>query len=161
MLYFIVFLANVLGLTYATIRTYLAGLRFYFLSHGLKDPTNSHGRRLPLINMLLRGIKRCNPKKLNRRKPLSIAKLKMVVEAFSNLDIPVFEGLRARTACLLAFWGFLRVNAYVSTIRRKDIHFGKLDSGEVYARVYLKRQKMRSSTRLGSIYTLMARIYAK
>ena len=141
-LLYIVFLAQVLHLQFSTITTYLAGVRHWFAAGGLQDPTLVNGGSNPRLNLLLRGIKRDSAARVKRvRKPLDIGKLNRIASAFDELEIPLFEKLRAKTACLLAFWGFLRSVDYCTTLKRKDISFDTLENGGLYITLHLRKTK--------------------
>jgi hypothetical protein len=107
-----------------------------------EDPSLVNGLKNPRLNLLLRGMKRDSAARARRiRKPLDIGKLEKVAAAFDMLDIPLFEKLRAKAACLLAFWGFLRSVDYCVTLRRKDVKFGIMQDGRMCILLILNKSK--------------------
>ena len=106
LLRFVAHLANQ-GVTYASLRVYLSGLRFVQIASGYPDPQLDAS---PLLHYVLRRVHRSQTSPTNHRLPVTPEVLQKLHTCWSQ---PGDYSLEDRTvlwaACCLVFFGFLRL----------------------------------------------------
>lgn len=88
---------------YSTVRTYLAGIRYWHIANGIGDPMRG---RLKL-ELLLRGVKRSKPIKPNARLPVTPMILRAIYKVLA-VDPNDEDNVMFWAACCLGFSAFLR-----------------------------------------------------
>ena len=112
---FVCHCADKLGLSYATIKSYLAGVKNAYIEWGLGDPLITPlGQPMLELALVLRGIKKS-------RQPNKRLRLPITVEILSNLCKRLDGSLHGsytdalmKAACTLAFFGFLRCGEFTT-----------------------------------------------
>lgn len=97
--------------SYATIRTYMAAVRYKNIELGF-HPASA---QMPLLQLLLRGIKRvkgksCKPKRL----PITLPLLKILKNGLRSTSFPRADQLMLWASFTTAFFGFLRASEFCS-----------------------------------------------
>lgn len=92
--------------SHSTVCAYVSGISFWFKLNSLPDPTNSF-----LVTKLIGSLRRHRPRS-DTRQPISgntLLKLTNILPTVTKSD---FETTLYRTAFILAFFGFLRLNEF-------------------------------------------------
>lgn len=97
-----------LKLAYTTIKLYLCGIRFMCLKHNIYYPVNAS---LTRMHTVLGGVKRICVKSTRPRYPITFDILKKVC-GYLCIIPQSFEDLMLETACIVAFFGFLRCGEF-------------------------------------------------
>ena len=115
LMYFVAHCQVTLKLSFATIKSYLAGIRHFYISHGVSNPFNGPGTdALQRLRIMLRGVKKCQLPTAPRRGPISGTMLQTLCQ---KLNIGLFGRYADKlmeAACLLAFFGFLRCGEFTT-----------------------------------------------
>ena len=99
------------GLTYATIKVYLAAVRHSHVTVGYHNVSNSHFT--PRVQQLLRGIHKESSKTRWPRKRLPITlKIMQKIKHHLNKQPPTYQDKLVWAACCVAFYGFLSVSKF-------------------------------------------------
>ena len=99
--------------SFATIKLYLAGIRFAHIENSLAEPFADAPP--PLLHLLLRGIKRANGLSSRCRLPITMSAMRQLKGVLA--DDPQFtsqDKLMLWSAFTLAFFGFLRSSEFTS-----------------------------------------------
>ncbi|XP_071116817.1 uncharacterized protein [Haliotis cracherodii] len=111
--YFIAYCFSVLHVQCATVKNYLAGIRFVYLRAGidtcLDHPTAPSMSRL---QTLLRGYKKLHISSTKKRLPITYNILTCIVAALRNGVFGAHDDLVMEAMCSLAFFGFLRCGEF-------------------------------------------------
>lgn len=108
LIYFVTYCHSNLKLKWATIKLYLAGIRFHYLEAGFENPFNSAVR----LQCIIRGIKRSQQATTKPRLPIDI---KILNDICYLLRGGVFSPNIDKTLecmSLLAYYGFLRCSEF-------------------------------------------------
>ena len=89
--------------SHATIRAYLAGVRFWHIGQGVGDPTKGCLR----LDLVLRGIRRSKPSQPNSRLPITPLILRAIYKVLAT-DPYDEDNIMFWAACCLGFSAFLR-----------------------------------------------------
>ena len=114
-LYFIAHCEQNLKLQFSTIKLYLSAVRFHYVSNGLGNPFSDHsGATSPRLALVLKGIKKSQTTKPNKRGPITGSIL-------INMCLKLRSGCLGRypdklmlAVCLTAFFGFLRCGEFTT-----------------------------------------------
>ncbi|XP_033761538.1 uncharacterized protein LOC117343304 [Pecten maximus] len=139
LIYFVAHCYN-LKLSYATIKLYMCGIKFMCLKHNIPFPSSAELRRMYAI---LGGVKRARGKISRPRYPVTFNILKDVC-GYLRQKSTSFEDLMMQTACIVAFFGFLRCGEFtVKTSFDHTVHLcvSDLIITDDYVMVHLKRSK--------------------
>ena len=99
------------GLTYATIKVYLAAVRHSHVTVGYHDDFDSHFT--PRVQQLLRGIYKETSKTRRPRKRLPITlKIMQKIKHHLNKQPSTYQDKLLWAACCVAFYGFPRVSEF-------------------------------------------------
>lgn len=118
LIYFVTFCYKSLQLQLATIKLYLAGIRFHYLQAGMSNPMSSMDR----LQCVLRGVKRSQGAKTRLRLPITFSILKQMCNFLHagvftpNLDLTL------QCMCSLAYFGFLRCGEFTVKARNDDVY---------------------------------------
>ena len=102
------------GLSYATVRSYLAGVSYYTKLQGHQDPTNQF-----LVCKLLQGLKRMKHTK-DTRLPITKQLLQDIISILPRVCFNNYETMLYSAAFSIAFYGLLRVSEVVVTGKTSD-----------------------------------------
>ena len=95
---------------YTTLKTYLAGIRFFHLHAGLEDPTDSH-----IVHYFCLGIKRQQGASKRTRLPITLSVLHVLkYQLHVSSVLPFADKRMLWCAFTLAFYGFLRCGEFVA-----------------------------------------------
>ncbi|XP_069119652.1 uncharacterized protein [Argopecten irradians] len=121
LIYFVTYCHKFLKVKYTTIKLYLCGIRFTYLSKGVPSPfyaTDSNfdiGRTgvLPRLQMALNGIKRTDLCSSRRpRYPITFSVLSQICNRFQSGLFCGEIDKTMRTVCIIAFFGFMRCGEF-------------------------------------------------
>ncbi len=110
LIYFVTYCHKSLELQWATIKVYLAGVRFHYLKAGLENPLASGDR----LQCILRGIKRSQKTNSNAqlRLPITFSILSQICELLSAGVFTPRIDITLQCMCSLAYCGFLRCGEF-------------------------------------------------
>ena len=122
MVCFVCFCANIKNLAYATIKSYLAGLRNFCITNNFEYPfQKTNGQTMLQLQLVLKGIKKARLPKPIIRLPITAV---IMENLFRTLDGKVF-GLYCdklmRVAISLAYFGFLRCGEFTTLTNDFDV----------------------------------------
>ncbi|XP_071119608.1 uncharacterized protein [Haliotis cracherodii] len=120
LLYFVTYCHYTLKLRYATIKTYLCGIRFMYLKYDMTNPwINGSTTRLETI---IKAIKKLQGSSSRTRLPISITVLSdMCIRLNQGVFNPYID-LLMKTACCMAFFAFLRCGEFTCDAYNPTIH---------------------------------------
>lgn len=99
---------SVLKLKYSTIKLYLAGIPFHGINYyGINPLCDKYGNNFMLLENMLIGIKKCDAKPIKQKLPITRDIVYQIYNRFSNGLLGFYCDLTGKTACILAFHGFL------------------------------------------------------
>jgi hypothetical protein len=102
---------------FTTLKTYLAGIRFFHVQAGHPDPTDS-----PLVHYFCRAIKRLHGTNVRTRLPITIDVLRTLKHQLHlDMSIPVWDKRMLWSAFTIAFYGFLRSSEFVASKTKPDV----------------------------------------
>ena len=127
LIYFVTYCHSNLKLKWATIKLYLAGVRFHYLEAGYENPFHSVDR----LQCIIRGIKRSQQSTTKPRLPIDIKVLNDICQLLRGGVLSQNTDKTLECMCLLAYYGFLRcseftvqsLNSSCSFLRICDISF--------------------------------------
>ncbi|XP_052098932.1 uncharacterized protein LOC127733656 [Mytilus californianus] len=113
LIYFIAHCFKILSLQYSTIKLYLCGIRYKYVQGNHNDPLQS-ANNTPLIRLdyVLNSVKRLQKTKNHIRLPITFEILEKIVNCLRKGFCSKFTDLMLRTACIVAFYGFLRCGEF-------------------------------------------------
>lgn len=119
--YFVCHCASHLKISYTTIKSYLAGVRNMYILEGFPNPLHgSTGELCARLELLMRGIKKSCSVKKNTRQPITGAILQAVCKQLNRGLFGNYVDSLMKTACLLAFFGFLRCGEFTCKYGKFD-----------------------------------------
>lgn len=127
-------------LSYATIKLYTCGIKFMCLKHNIPFPSSTN---LCRMHAILGGVKRACVKTSRPRYPVTFNILKDVC-TYLRCNSNSFQELMMQTACVVAFFGFLRCGEFtVKTYFDHTVHLcvSDLSITDDYVILNLKRSK--------------------
>ncbi|CAG2204561.1 unnamed protein product [Mytilus edulis] len=115
---------KVLSLQYSTIKLYLCGIRYKYVQGNQNDPLQSaHNTPLIRLDYVFKFCKRLQKTKNHIRLPITFEILEKIVNCLRKGFCSKFTDLMLRTACIVAFYGFLRCGEFtVSKASQFDPH---------------------------------------
>ncbi|XP_076086765.1 uncharacterized protein LOC143057348 [Mytilus galloprovincialis] len=112
LIYFIAHCFKILSLQYSTIKLYLCGIRYKYVQD-----------LIMLLDYVLNSVKRLQKTKNHIRLPITFEILEKIVNCLRKGFCSKFTDLMLRTACIVAFYGFLRCGEFtVSKASQFDPH---------------------------------------
>ena len=113
LIYFVTYCAESLNLTYHTIKSYLCGIRYTYISNGFHNPLEStFGKPLLQLEIVLKGIRKLHTKPTVPRLPITINILKGICSLLDRGFSGHFEDTCFKAVCLMAFFAFLRCGEF-------------------------------------------------
>ena len=112
--------AKNLNLAYSTIKSYLAGIRSFYITRGLNHPfLHRDGSPFLRLQLILRGIRKeqCKPSK--PRLPITAHILRKILLT-DQVCFGTYVHLLMKTACAMAYFGFLRCGEFTCSTRFFD-----------------------------------------
>ena len=121
LIHFVTHCASNLQVCHTTIKCYLAGVRYYFISNGLRNPFNDATQPLHLLELTLKGIRRSQTSHISRtRLPVTTPVLHSICSILdTGFHSPYLDAL-LKAACTLAFFGFLRCSEFTTRTKSFD-----------------------------------------
>jgi hypothetical protein len=131
------------SLSPATVRIYIAAVRSLHIDLGFTDPTLN----APRLRRVIKGIQRSDVVSRPRRRPITHETLLAILSSLHSSGSS-YDALMFWSACCLAFYGFLRVSEFTSSVpfnpsrdlTLADIQF-LLSSSVAQLRIRIKRSK--------------------
>lgn len=110
---FVSYCDSSLNLRHATIKLYLCGVRFYFMKHcGFSPLENDAGGQLACLKTIMNGIKKKQGVSTKIRLPITTPILRNMCRYLQISILSHFNALMIKTACIFAFFGFLRCGEF-------------------------------------------------
>ncbi|XP_071082515.1 uncharacterized protein [Haliotis cracherodii] len=107
--YFIAHCYGVLQLKHVTVKTYLAGLRFFYLQRGITTIFDHRGSgALNRLQSIMRGYKKLQAPTPRKRLPITYTVLARIMCTLRAGVLGLLNDLVMECMCLTAFFGFLR-----------------------------------------------------
>ena len=113
---YVTYCAIHLGLSYVTIKTHLAAIRFFFIQGATSsDPfLFPNGQPFLKLQYTLKGIKKSHSSCRNRRLPITITMLKQFLFLLNKGLFGSYIDVMLKSVILLAFFAFLRCGEFTS-----------------------------------------------
>lgn len=124
MVKFVCYCAEIKHLSYQTIKSYLAGVKYSCLRDGFPDPlTLKNGQPMMQLGLVLRGIKKEQGSHCSTRLPITTDILTKLHTVLDGRIFGHYEDLLMKAVCSIAFFGFLRCGEFTTTGRfQEQIH---------------------------------------
>jgi hypothetical protein len=104
---------SVLCLQYSTIKSYLCGVRFAYISRGLQNPfTATDGGHLQSLQTILKSVQKHCQRPIKHRYPITSTVLKSMYDSLQGGLFTPYTDLLMQTVCSTAFFGFLRCGEF-------------------------------------------------
>ena len=104
-----------LKLTYATTKSYLAGIRNHFIESGLGNPMcDNFGQPLWSLKSILKGLRKENGKPKLQRLPITADILKRIFIVLGNSLFHEIDTALMKAVCSMAWFGFLRCSEFTT-----------------------------------------------
>jgi len=118
--YFVVHCAQNLNLAYSTIKSYLAGIRNFYIARGLNNPFLQYdGSPFLRLQLIMKGIRKDQCKPTKPRLPVTAYILKNILLT-EEVFFGAYVDLLMKTACVLAYFGFLRCGEFTCATKVFD-----------------------------------------
>jgi hypothetical protein len=120
-IYFVTHCYCRLKLRYSTIRTALAGIRFWYIDKGGLNPFISrYGQPMLRLHYILRSVKKQQGVVSTQRLPITYPVLTDIILLLRTGMFGPYYDLLMQAACLLAFFGFLRCSEFTQKIANSN-----------------------------------------
>lgn len=120
LIYFVAHCAQNLNLAYPTIKSYLAGIRNFYIAKGFRHPfLTSDGSPFLKLQLVITGIRKQQAKPSKPRLPITGHILKTIVNN-KQILFGTYLDLLIKTACTMAYFGFLRCGEFTCLTKRFD-----------------------------------------
>ena len=130
LIYFVAFCHSVRNLKHGTIKLYLCGVRFAFISQGGPNPlVDCAGATYSGLATVLRAVKRVAAPICKPRLPITFTVLRNLVNVLRRGVYSPFTDALLEAACVTAFFGFLRCGEF--TVRTSFCSNSNLIVGHV------------------------------
>lgn len=104
-----------LHITSTTIKSYLAGVRNHYITHGLGNPLcTNEGEPYHQLELIIRGIKKTEVPRRVSRQPVTPDILLAICRSLQKGLFGPYMDQMMQAACLLAFFGFLRCGEFTT-----------------------------------------------
>ena len=125
MLTFVTHCADQLCVSYATIKTYLSAIKYYYARAGRSDPfTFSGGQQFGRLHLILRGIKKIHNPVTLKREPVTVQLLLCMIRMLNKGLYGIYLDSMLKLSFVLAFFGFLRCGEFTTSSDRFDPSHG-------------------------------------
>ncbi len=127
---FIVYCAKRKFIAFSSIKLYLAGVRHAYIIRGLGDPLkDKSGHEWDLFKLTLKGVRNVARGKSLHRLPITASILKDMCKVLSKGVFSPYLDLLMYSACLMAFFGFMRCGEFTcaSTVFNPARHLALSD----------------------------------
>lgn len=115
MVYFVCFCANIRHLAYATIKSYLAGVRNYCIAHNFEYPyIKTNGQPMLQLQLVLKGIKKARLPKSILRLPVTAMIMEKLFLVLDGRAFGTYNDKLMRAAITMAYFGFLRCGEFTT-----------------------------------------------
>lgn len=119
--YFVCHCANNLRITHATIKSYLAGIKNFYIEHGLGNQfLRLDGQPMLSLELVLRGIKKQCTQIKQQRHPITADVLRKLCQVLDGKIFGTYDDMMMKAACCLAFFGFLRCGEFTTATKSFD-----------------------------------------
>jgi hypothetical protein len=108
LIYFVSHCADRLGLKHSTIKMYLSGIRNKYIEIGYGNPLQCNNVPYLRLQLTLRGIKRLHVPVHHVKLPITVQVLQDLAQVFNRGIFGSYVDLLMKSACILAFFAFLR-----------------------------------------------------
>jgi hypothetical protein len=113
LIYIIAYCQSFLGLKCSTIKLYLAGVRHFGITYANRNPlVDQYGNQLLRIHNVLKSVKNSDPKPARKKLPITYVLLAKMFNCLKNGIFNSVTDLVLQTACVVAFFGFLRCGEF-------------------------------------------------
>ena len=121
LIYFVVHCSDNLHLAFTTIKSYLAGIRNFYIAAGMNHPLQqSNGSPFLRLQLVLKGIRKQQSKPSRPRLPITTFILRNIISILDQGIFGAYLDLLMKTACSMAFFGFMRCGEFTCTTRLFD-----------------------------------------
>lgn len=114
------------GLRYQTIKHYLAGIKYQYITCNVETPLQ-RPHELLRLQIVLRGVKKSQTNTTQRRLPVTLDILKAIIDVLNKGFLGQYDSCMMAAACSMAFFGFLRCGEFAnkasSCLKISDIAF--------------------------------------
>ena len=112
---FVTYCADTLGISHATIKSYLCAIKFHFCSKGYTNPFSFQGGQpFVQLQMVLKGIKRVQIPRVQVRLPITVPMLQSMVSLLNKGLFGPYQDNMLIAVFLTAFFGFLRCGEFTT-----------------------------------------------
>lgn len=119
--YFVCFCANIRHLAYASIKSYLAGIRNHCITNDLEYPfVKSNGQPMLQLKLILKGIKKSRSPKPILRLPITAIIMNKLFTVLDGKTFGAYEDKLMRAATSMAYYGFLRCGEFTTLTKHFD-----------------------------------------
>ena len=112
-LYFIAYCQSLIGFTFSTIKLYLTGVCHFGITYANRNPlVDQYGNQLLRLHNVLQYIKNSDTRPARTKLPITYV---LLAKMFNYLENGIFDcitDLVLQTACVVAFFGFLRCGEF-------------------------------------------------
>ncbi len=109
LMFFVTHCAQILCLTHATIMLYLYGIRNLYIESNCSDPLCSlAGTPLPLLELILKGIKKLAPLSTRKRYPITRDVLQLMCNQLEQQCFGIYTDSMLKAFFTMSFFGFFR-----------------------------------------------------
>ena len=113
LIYFIAYCQSFLGLQFSTIKLYLACVRHFGITHTNRNPlVDQYRNQLLRLCNVLQSVKNADPKPARMKLPMTYVLLARMFNCLKNGIFNSVTDLVLQTACVVAFFGFLRCREF-------------------------------------------------
>ena len=126
LVFFVTHCQNQLKLRYDTIKTYLAGVKFFYMKKGQSIKFKDYEQ----LHHVLRGVKKLQTPNSMKRLPITFSVLYRLCHCLDQGVFHPFLDLMMKCVCSMAFYGFLRCGEFTSRYGHDYIMFQDINFAE-------------------------------
>jgi hypothetical protein len=143
---FIAYCQSLIGLKFSTIKLYLAGVRHFGITYANRNPlVDQYRNQLLRLHNVLQSVKNSDLKSAGKKLPITYVLLAKMFNYLKNGIFNDVTDLVLQTACVVAFFGFLRCRQFTcKTNFDSNIHLciGDIDfASHDCVKLFLKTSK--------------------
>lgn len=114
-IYFVCHCNTALKVGYTTIKSYLAGIRNFYIQQGLGNKfVHSNGQPMLSLDLVLRGIRKQPKGPRNKRLPITVGILLRLHKVLNGRVFGKYTDSLMKAVCSLAFFGFMRCGEFTT-----------------------------------------------